>query len=144
LLVWASGLPHLLKLNQKERSLQPKAMITFKRPPALSDYLTNYKRITYDEHATAEDCSSAPCVHCALWGNYGKLHSTFEKEDYLCTPTGRIKLTQRLSCANYGIYMATCLLCKEKYVGQTKNKISVRWTAYRNNWHKSIEKRRVL
>jgi len=44
-----------------------------------------------------------------------------EKEDYLCTPTGRIKLTQRLSCANYGIYVATCLHCKEQYVGQTKN-----------------------
>jgi len=38
-----------------------------------------------------------------------------EKEDYLCTPAGRIKLTQRLSCANYGIYVATCLLCKEQY-----------------------------
>ena len=57
-----------------------------------------------------------------------------EKEDYLCTPTGRIKLTQRLSCANYGIYVATCLLCKEQHVGQTKNKFSVRWTAHRNNW----------
>jgi len=29
LLVWPSGFPHLLKLSQRERSLQPKAMITF-------------------------------------------------------------------------------------------------------------------
>jgi len=63
-----------------------------------------------------------------------------KKEDYLCTPTGRIELTQRLSCANYGIYVATCLLCKEQYVGQTKNKFSVRWTARWNNWHKSTGK----
>jgi len=60
LLVWASGFPHLLKFSQRERSLQPKAMITLKRPPALRDYLTNYKRIAHDQHATAEDCSSAP------------------------------------------------------------------------------------
>ena len=66
--------------------------------------------------------------------------SMIEKEDYLCTPTGRIKLTQRLSCANYGIYVATCLLWKEQYVGQTKNKFSVTWIAHRNNWHKSTGK----
>ena len=110
LLVWASGFPHLLKLSQRERSLQPQAMITYKRPPALRDYLTNYKRIANDQHATPEGGSSAPCGHCALCVNYGKHHSMIEKEDYLCTPTGRIKLTQRLSCANYGIYVATCLL----------------------------------
>ena len=92
MLVWASGFPHLLELSQRERSLQPKAMITFKRPPALTDYLTN-KKIAHDQHATAEDCSSTHCEHCALCGNYGKRHSMVEKEDYPCTPTGRIKLT---------------------------------------------------
>ena len=88
-------------------------MITFEWPPALRDYLTNYQRIVHDQHATAEDCSSAPCGHCALCGNYGKHHSMVEKEVYLCAPTGRIKLTQRLSCANYGIYVATCLQSKQ-------------------------------
>jgi len=63
-----------------------------------------------------------------------------EKEDYLCTPTGRIKLTQRSSCANYGIYVAACLLCKEQYVGQTKIKFSVRWAAHGNNWYRSTGK----
>jgi len=106
----------------------------------LWDYLTNYKRIAHDQHAAPEGCSSSPCGHCALCGKYGKHHSIVEKEDYLCTPTGRIKLTQRLSYANYGIYVATCLLCKEQYVGQTKNKFSVRWTAHRNNWDKSTGK----
>jgi len=32
LLVKASGFPYLLKLSQRERSLQPKAMIMYKRP----------------------------------------------------------------------------------------------------------------
>jgi len=36
-------------------------MITYKRPPALRDYLTYYKRIAHDHHATPEVCSSAPC-----------------------------------------------------------------------------------
>ena len=39
--VWVSGFPHFLKLSQRERSLQAKAMITFKRPPVLRDYLTS-------------------------------------------------------------------------------------------------------
>jgi len=29
LLVWTSGFPHLFRFSEKERSLQPKAMITF-------------------------------------------------------------------------------------------------------------------
>ena len=80
LLVWISGLPHLLKLSQRERSLQPKGVIIFKIPPVLKDYLTNCKRIAHDQHATAEDCSSAPCGHCALCGSYGKHHSMIERK----------------------------------------------------------------
>jgi len=36
--------------------------------------------------------------------------------------------------------VATCLLCIEQYVGQTKNKFAFRWTAHQNNWHKSTGK----
>ena len=54
-------------------------MITYKRPTALRDYLTNYKRIAHDQHETPEGCSVAPCGHCALRGNYGKHRSMVEK-----------------------------------------------------------------
>jgi len=31
-------------------------------------------------------------------------------------------LNQKLTCANHGIYVATCVICHNQYVGQTKNK----------------------
>ena len=32
------------------------------------------------------------------------------------------------------MYVATCFICHEQYVGQTKNRFFVRWTAHRNSW----------
>ena len=33
-------------------------------------------------------------------------------------------------------YVTECKNCSMQYVGQTKNKFSVRWTAHRLNWNK--------
>ena len=46
------------------------------------------------------------------------------------------KLRQRLTCLNYGVYVATCVTCGEQYVGQTANKFSTRWNAHRSAWKK--------
>jgi len=62
---------------------------------------------------------------------------------YFCTSSGKIKLTQNLSCVDYGIYVATCLLYKEQCVGQTKNKSSIRWTAHQHTWHIIFDVSRV-
>ena len=45
-------------------------------------------------------------------------------------------LNQNLTSASYGIYVATCVICHEQYVGQNTNKISTRWSSHRNNWNK--------
>jgi len=42
-------------------------------------------------------------------------------------------LNQKLTCANHGFYVATCVICDEQYVGQTKNKFSMRWSSHRSN-----------
>ena len=34
----------------------------------------------------------------------------------------------------YGIYGAECKICQELYIGQTKNKFSVRWNSHRAKW----------
>ena len=47
---------------------------------------------------------------------------------------GNFSLRESLSCTNYGVYVATCCICHEQYVGRTKNRFSVRWTAHRNSW----------
>jgi len=36
-------------------------------------------------------------------------------------------LKQNLTCANYSIYVATCVICHWQYVGQTSNKFFMRW-----------------
>ena len=54
----------------------------------------------------------------------------------LLTKTKTFKLNQRLTCADFGIYVATCVICHEQYVGQTSNKFSKRWSAHRSNWNK--------
>jgi len=38
-------------------------------------------------------------------------------------------LNQKLTCANYGIYVATCVICHEQYVEQTNNKFCTRWSS---------------
>jgi len=54
----------------------------------------------------------------------------------LLTKTKTFKLNQSLTCANFGIDIATCVICHEQYVGQTSNKFSKRWSAHRSNWNK--------
>ena len=54
----------------------------------------------------------------------------------LLTKTKTFKLSQSLTCADFGIYVATCVVCHEQYVGQTSNKFSKRWSAHRSYWNK--------
>ena len=59
--------------------------------------------------------------------------------DYISNKNGKnIMLNQNLNCMNFGIYAAQCKKCKETYVGQTKNRFSVRWTSHRNFWKSNI------
>ena len=55
---------------------------------------------------------------------------------YAKQQTKTFKLNQSLTCADFGIYVATCVICHEQYVGHTSNKFSKRWSAHRSNWNK--------
>ena len=60
------------------------------------------------------------------------------KSVVLCVPqimseTKSFSLNQNLTCANYGIYAATCVICHEQYVGQTIRKFLTRWSSHRSN-----------
>ena len=54
----------------------------------------------------------------------------------LLTKTKTFKLNQSLTRADFGIYVATCVICHEQYVGQTSKKFSKRCSAHRSNWNK--------
>ena len=80
---------------------------------------------------------SGPCGHCALCGNHGKHNkSTVPCVSQIMGKSKTFPLNQKLTCANHGIHVATCVICHIPYVGQTKNKFSMRWSSHRNNWNR--------
>ena len=135
--VWATPFPHLLTLTQKEKKLNPKAMITYKTPTTNGQKLTHHNNLALNKTRKQTKGVSRPCRHCALCGCYGKNDkSMVPNVSQLLTKTKTFKLNQSLTCADFGIYVATCVICREQNVGQTSNKFSKRWSAYRSNWNK--------
>jgi len=70
--VWATSFPHLITHAKREKNLNPKAMITYKRPTVIGQLLTNYKRLALSKMREHVKVMSGPCGHCALCGNHGK------------------------------------------------------------------------
>ena len=135
--VWATSFPHLLTLTQKEKKLNPKAMISYKRPTTIGQKLTNYEDLALNKTRKQTKGGSRPCEHCALCRCYGKNNkSMVPNVSQLLTKTTTFKLNQSLTCADFDIYVATCVICHAQYVGQTSNKFSKRWSAHRSNWNK--------
>jgi len=123
--------------NTKRKKLNPKAMITYKRPTTIGQKLTNYKDLALNKTRKQTKGGSRPCEHCALCGCYGKNNkSMVPNVSQLLTKTKTFKLNQSLTCADFGIYVATCVICHGQYVGQTSKKVSKRWSAHRSNWNK--------
>jgi len=58
--------------NTKEKKLNPKAMITHKRPTTIGQKLTNYKDLALNKTRKQTKGGSRPCEHCALCGCFGK------------------------------------------------------------------------
>ena len=135
--VWATSLPHLITPNREKKKLNPKAMITYKRPKTIGQILTNYKHLALRKTREPVKGDSGPCGHCALCGCYGKQKkSMVPRVSQLMSIIETFPLNQSLTCADYGIYVAACVLCHEQYVGQTKNKFSKKWSAHSNNWNR--------
>ena len=43
-----------------------------------------------------------------------------------------MKLKQNLNCKDFGIYAATCNICKQVYIDQTINSLTKWWNGHRN------------
>ena len=48
-LTWATSDPRSLRVSRKEKELQPTASITYKRPPTLGVFLTNYRKLAFHQ-----------------------------------------------------------------------------------------------
>ena len=135
--VWATSFPHLITLTHREKNLNTKAMITYKRPTTIGQLLTSYKYLALSKTREHVKGMSGPCGHCALCGNYGKHNKSMVP--CVSQTVGKNKtfpLNQKLTRANHGIYVVTCVICHEQYVGQTKNKFSTRWSSHCSNWNR--------
>jgi len=134
--VWATSFPNLKTLTKREKNLNPKAMITYKRPTTIGQLLTNYKHLALSKTREHVKGMSGPCGHCALCGNRGKHNKSMVPcVSQIMVKNKTLPLNQTLTCANHGIYVATCVICHKQYVGQTKNKFYTRGSTQRSNWN---------
>jgi len=68
-------------------------------------------------------------------GKFGKYDANMVPKVTAVHSKGKLfPLRQMQTCANYGIYVATCKLYGEQYVGQTSNKFWKRWNYHRSSW----------
>ena len=134
-LVWATQFKSLIKLDDLEKKLMPKASITFRKPPTLGSQLLNYKNIAHKTENTNKR-TSKKCSRCGLCGNFGNLLNMVLEINYLKNKDGKkTKLkNNHLNCKNYGIYAGICRICNKVYVGQTKNPFKDRFSGHRSTW----------
>jgi len=112
-------------------------MITHKRHTTTAQKLANYKHLVLSKTRKQIKRISRISKHCTLCGCRVK-HNKFVLPcvSQIITKNKTVPVNQNLTCANYDIYVASCVICHEHYVGQTSNKLSVRWSSRRSNWNK--------
>ena len=69
--------------------------------------------------------------------NYFKSYSSLgDDRVFVVSHCKTFPLNQKLTCANHGIYVATCVIYHDQYVGPTKNKFCTRWLSHRSHWNR--------
>ena len=71
-LAWATSYPRSLRLSPKEKELLPTVSITYKRPPTLGVFLTNYRKLAFHQSNNQTQDISQPCGHRSLCGKHGR------------------------------------------------------------------------
>jgi len=132
---WSPGLDYIFpwpdNSNREKKILNPNAMITYKRPTTIGQMLR--AKFKQDERA---------CQRCVrslqpLCGHHGKHNKSMVPcVSQIIGKNNTFPLNQNLTCTNYGIYVATCVICQEQYVSETKNKFSKRWSLHYSNWNR--------
>ena len=136
--VWATSFPNLLRPSGKERALNNKAQITYRRPQTLGQQLTKYKSLALNEKAVSNE-GSCQCSHCSLCGNHGKGANMVVCAKSIRINSKEFKIQRTLTCADWGIYAAVCKICDAVYVGQTSTSFSKRFNSHRHIWKKGCK-----
>ena len=139
---WSSEFSCILNQNRKEKILVPNSVITYCRPPTLSSFLLNYRKIAHNNKKKKDPMLSTKCGRCGLCGNFGKLQNMVMTAKKITYKEGKtILLSNNLNCKSFGIYAGQCKKCNDIYVGQTKNSFNTRWNQHRSIWNKMQKQR---
>jgi len=66
--VWATSFPHLKTLTEKEENLNPKAMITYKRPITTGQILAQLQAPCFEQDERAyQRCVKSLQPLCSFW-----------------------------------------------------------------------------
>jgi len=115
-----------------------KTMITYKNLPRLYwQKVTNYKYLALNKTKTSQRCVRILQTLCTLWLpiKTQQIHSRNCFTNVL-TKNKTFPLNNNLAFANYGTYVATCVICNRQYVGQSVKKFSTRRSSHWSTWNK--------
>ena len=130
---WATSFKQFINFSKNEQCKHTELLrLTYKRPKTLRNILKTKNNFTKNENNKPAECGK-----CALCGNFGNYNKSMINNNKTIQ---NMKIKQNLNCKNYGIYAATCNLCKDIYIGQTSNNFAKRWNAHRNIWKNHINK----
>ena len=94
-------------------------MLAYKRSQILRNLVTCYRRLSFGAHEGLDGGMSGPCGTCALCGNGSSHNSMALMMKCIGTPNGKRRLTQKLNCKDYGIYVACSNNCDNYSDDQT-------------------------
>lgn len=136
---WTTSLPQQIKerFDSAKRYISNQVdtiKYTYKKPPNLRSLLFKPKKV-------GDDCvgASKNCGQCLLCGN--RRSNKVFWQNMVNSVEGKykgIKLKNSLDCKSKGIYVATCTICSEQYVGQTCTSFAKRWSSHRASWKKDL------
>lgn len=118
-----------LHVSSKMKALFPEPpLISFRRPKNLKDILVRAKLPT-SETQQFKTCNDRRCQLC----KYSVTTSTFQS-----TATGdTYRIFSNLSCKSVNvIYLITCSICQEQYIGETGGPLNIRINLHRDHIRK--------
>ena len=114
---WTKSFLHLLTLTK----IKTEGSDYLQKTYHCWEKLTNYTCFKQDKK-TYQRYNRVLQPLCTLWLPWKTKQTMVPCVSQIMSKTKTFRPNQNLTCANYGIYAATCVICNEQYVGQTKNK----------------------
>jgi len=88
-------------------------VVTYKRPATITQNLRNYTYLVFRKTKKRLEGVWRPCQHCARFTYHGKhSKSAVTCVSQIMTKRKTYPLKRNLTFANYGVYVATCIVVR--------------------------------